>query len=246
MWIVCFASQLQFQKGSAQTTPAIWGDHRCTFNQVWGQPFVPTGMGQTRQFQPGNPSPSQKLQRPWVQLTQPSSLTPRELGKSWRRGWLGARQFNIGNDARQCLWAPHPWQTKASSATLGHARALHKRGDTARGDSPGVSGLAAGSPGPGEYTSPLEPGWQIMWLVTKWLYRMSRVVEIKPQLWQMPAVTGTTARGRAVKAIAASELHSSRERARGSGRAAARGRDGSAPASLGRARSEGTAACTAA
>lgn len=26
-----------------------------------------------------------------------------------------------------------------------------------------------------------------MWLVTRWLYRMSLVVEMKPQLWQTPA-----------------------------------------------------------
>lgn len=35
--------------------------------------------------------------------------------------------------------------------------------------SPGARGLALGSAGAGEYTSPLEPGWQIMWLVTRWL-----------------------------------------------------------------------------
>lgn len=53
-------------------------------------------------------------------------------------------------------------------------------------DSPGVRGLAAGRAEAGENTSPLEPGWQIIWLVTRWLYRMSLVVEMKPQLWQTP------------------------------------------------------------
>lgn len=57
-------------------------------------------------------------------------------------------------------------------------------------DSPGARGLAAGRADPGENTSPLEPGWQIMWLVTRWLYRMSLVVEMKPQLWQTPEGTG--------------------------------------------------------
>lgn len=50
--------------------------------------------------------------------------------------------------------------------------------------------MAAGRADPGENTSPLEPGWQIMWLVTRWLYRMSLVVEMKPQLWQTPEGTG--------------------------------------------------------
>lgn len=56
-------------------------------------------------------------------------------------------------------------------------------------DSPGARGLAAGRADAGENTSPLEPGWQIMWLVTRWLYRMSLVVEMKPQLWQTPEGT---------------------------------------------------------
>lgn len=46
--------------------------------------------------------------------------------------------------------------------------------------------MAAGRAEAGENTSPLEPGWQIIWLVTRWLYRMSLVVEMKPQLWQTP------------------------------------------------------------